>query len=415
MAEGASNVAIIREEYHVPGELRRAERPALLVGAGALVVALVLGLLLGDLGQFFRSYLVGYTFWLLVGVGCLAILMLQHLTGGVWGGTVRRFAEAGAITLLPLAIGVIPVILGARALYPWTDPVYVEEHETVEAKAGYLDLRFWAVRLIIYLVIWCVLALILNAWSLRHDRTADPSYRERMTRASALGMLLFAVTITGASVDLIMSLEPDWFSTIFGALVAITGIIAAFALMIIMVARLTQRGPLADVVSADHLHDVGKLLLAFTILWTYIAFSQFEIIWSGNIAFEVEYYARRFQGGWQWIALALLVLQFVLPLLLLLSRELKRGATWLIRVSVLTLVMQFLYVFWLIKPAFTPDEKALTIHPLDVLLPVGIGGLWIAVFLWRLRSRPVLPLHILPERHPRAPHHYTPEFEHGTH
>jgi len=374
------------------------QRLALIVGAVG-VIGLVIGFVL-DPGGLRRAFLPGWSYWTGIAVGSLAITMIQHLTGGVWGMTLRRFTEAGAFTI-PLMGVLYFLVVGSdvAAVYPWARPGVIESSPALELKAGYLDPTFFLIRVFVYFLVWTVFALILNAWSTRMDATGDLEYRQRLTRVSAPGIVLFAVTITLAAVDLIMSLEPEWFSTMFGVLIGMSMVLSAFSFMLVTLSLLTIRGPLRDVMSPEHFHDVGKLLHAFIILWTYFGFSQFVIIWVGNLPFEAVYYVNRLNGGWQWVALTLLVLQFIVPFVLLLSRGLKRNPRKLIFVAGLVMCMQVVNMFWYIQPAFSPREFRLDV--MNVVALAAVGGIWLAAFLWRLGSRPLLPLHVLPSRHPR--------------
>lgn len=389
---------LIETEYAAPTGLRQVQRLALVIGIlGAVLMALGW---LTDGEQFFRSYLFGYMFWTMVSVGCLGILMIQHLSGGVWGATLRRFLEAGAFLIPVMGILSLPLILfGMSDVYPWTHPEVVAESEVVAAKAAYLDVNFFRIRIVIYFVVWTLLALLLNNWSRAHDRSGDPRLRSRLTGISGPGMIVFAITVTLAAVDLVMSLEPEWFSTIYGGLIGIAMIISAFSLMIILLYLIAVRGPLRTVLSEEHFHDLGKLLLAFTILWTYIHFSQFLISYAGNLPVEAGYYNRRLHGGWEYVGLALLLFQFILPFLLLLSRYVTRSGRALARVAGLVFTMQVVNLFWVMMPAFR--EGKFGIHWMDIVAPLAVGGIWLALFIFRLNTRPLLPLHVLPLRHPR--------------
>lgn len=388
--------------------LRRAQVIALIVGVVG-VLALVLGAVL-DPSQFFRSYLLGWTYWLGLSLGCLGVLMLQHLSGGIWGKTIRRFLEAGAANVPLMAVLFVPLAFGLHALYPWTNHDLVQASELLHQKQVYLNVPFFLVRIALYFVVWFVLQMLLRRYSRRVDATASAHALGRLTSVSAAGMILYFLTVTLASVDLIMSLEPEWYSSIFGALVGAGMFLSAFALCIILLTWLTVRGPLGQVLSAEHFHDLGKLLLAFVIFWTYLAFSQFLIIWAGNLPTEISWYVRRLGGGWQWIGLALIVFQFALPFLLLLSRDLKRVARSLVIVAGIVVAAQMGNMTWLIVPSFY--GSGFRLHWMDIAAPIAVGGLWLALMLRTLSRSPLLPLNILPVHHPRAPH-VTTELEHA--
>ncbi|MDQ3855153.1 MAG: hypothetical protein M3281_02000 [Chloroflexota bacterium] len=389
----------IETEYTAPDAVHRFQRLALIVGiVGAIV--LVLALII-DPAQLRRSFMFAYLFWTSLAVGSLAITLLQHLSGGVWGRTLRRFTEAGAFTI-PLmgALFFLVVGWGLGDVYPWARPGVMQNSEALRTKEAYLNVPFFLLRIAIYFILWSLFALILNSWSTRLDSTGDLRYQARLTRVSAPGMVLFGVTITLGAVDLIMSLEPEWFSTIFGAIIGMTMVLNAFAFMIMMLALFTLRGPLRDIMSAEHFHDVGKLLHAFIILWTYFNFSQFLIIWVGNLPFEAVYYADRLLGGWEWVGLLVLVLQFIAPFLLLLSASIKRNPRALAAVALLVVVAGVVVSYWYVAPAFSPTKFSL--HWMDFVAFVALGGIWLAAFLWRLAARPLLPLYVLPLVHPRT-------------
>lgn len=372
--------------------------PSLGVGVVALVVAGVLGFLLNGLPVLFRSYLVGYIFWIGVALGCLGILLLQHIVNGAWGLVIRRILEAGSRTVLPMAILFLPILLfGMHDLYIWTNhDLPAENHalnHAVHAKEPYLNVPFFAVRALVYFAIWGGLAYLLSKWSSDQDRTANPRLADRMRTLSGPGIILFIIAVTFASVDWIMSLEPEWFSTIFGLLVLIGWALSALAFVIATIVVLSRFEPLSRVIRPAHLHDLGKLMLAFVMVWAYFSFSQFLIIWSGNLPEETPWYLRRMEGAWGYIGLALLALHFVLPFLLLLSRDLKRNASRISKVAIGILVMRLVDIVWLVAPSFHYTEQHFNPATglLYVLVPVGIGGLWLALFAWQLQKRPLVP------------------------
>ncbi len=396
---------MVDTEYSAPRELLRTQTLALIVGIVGLVL-LLLGAflpeeLLGGTEQFWRSYLMGWTYWTGVALGSLGVLMIQHLSGGVWGATLRRFLEAAALTIPVMGVLFVPLaLLGLPYVYEWTDPAFMRESEILSQKTGYLNTPFFLIRMLAYFVIWSVLAVLLHRWSSRLDRTGDYDYASRQARLSGPGMVLYAITMTLFTVDVLLSLDAEFFSTMWGPLVTLSMILAAFALMIVILSFLTVRGPLSQIVSGEHFLDVGKLLLAFTIVWTYLSFSQFLIIYSGNLPTEAQWYVTRLQGGWEWVGLALLVFQFILPFLLLLSRGLKRDPRMLVRVALLAFLMQYVNIIWLTVPNWHRDGFYLSW--MDLVAPIAFGGIFLMLFTAILRARPLLPLHVVPRRHPRA-------------
>jgi hypothetical protein len=368
------------------------ERPALVAGSAGLLVC-ALGAFLSP-EHFFRTYLVAYIFWLGIALGCMVIVMVQHLTGGSWGIVLRRFLESASRTLPLFVLFFVPLLLGLRRLYLWSDVAAVADpalRAKLEHKSLYLNVPFFLGRTAFYFAVWLAMAYFLNRWSREQDQTGDPSLPARFRRLSAPGLVLYGLTITFASIDWVMSLEPEWFSTIFGALFGTGQVLTAFAFAVAGLILLADRPPVADLLSPTVLRDLGSLLLAFVMLWAYMSFSQFLLIWSGNLPEEISWYVRRLQGGWQWVGLSLILFQFALPFLLLLSSDIKRNGRRLAAVAGFVLAMRFVDLFWMIVPA---ADAAIDWR--DVLLAlaalVGVGGIWMAVFLWQLGRMPLLPL-----------------------
>jgi hypothetical protein len=374
-----------------PPEVNQFQRRALIVGVVATAVCL-LGAIF-NLDQFFRSYLVAYVFWLGITLGCLAILMLQHMSGGAWGLVIRRLLESATRTLPLLALLFLPVAFGVRSVYIWAlpppDASEALKH-ALEHKALYLNVPFFLARAVFYFAAWNVMSYFLNKWSLEQDRTGHRPLTTKIQSLSGPGLVLYGLTVTFASVDWLMSLEPQWFSTMYGMLIMGSQGLSAMAFIIAVVVVMSQYKPLSEVIKPRHLHDLGKLMLAFLMLWAYFSFSQFLIIWAGNLPEEIPWYVRRLQSSWKWLGLALVVLQFALPFVLLLSRDLKRNARRLVIVATTVIVMRLVDLIWLTGPEF--HEGALRIHWMDLLMPIGLGGLWLAYFAHQLKARPLLPI-----------------------
>jgi hypothetical protein len=392
--------------YAPPSVVKRWQQRSLIAGA-VFTLILIVGFVL-DRGQFFRSYLFAFSFWTGLSVGALALLMLQHLTSGGWGLVIRRVLEAATQTIPLMLILFVPIVLGAHSLYSWTDAEEVAKHPAVATRASYLNLPFFTVRAAIYFATWLLLAFLLNRWSQLQDRTADRQYTKRMSMLSGPGMVLLVFTVTFASIDWFMSLEPEWFSTIYGFIFVGSWALSALAFVIAAMAALSKHEPMHSIVAQTHFHDLGKLLLALVMLWTYFSFSQFLIIWSGNLPEEIHYYLPRIQGGWGAIALAVVVLHFAFPFLFLLSRSLKRDAGKLVIVALLILVMRLIDLFWTITPSFTHEH--FHISWMDVVAPIGMGGLWLGVFTWALSKQPLIPINdpqyetVLEQAHAHAGH-----------
>ena len=241
---------------------------------------------------------------------------------------------------------------------------------------------FFIARTIFYFAVWTLYSYLLSKWSAEQDRTGDPRLISRMRAVSAPGLVVFTFTATFAFVDWIMSLEPEWFSTMYGAMFLVGQMLEAFALVIALVIVLSQWKPIQQYITPQHFHDLGNLLLAFTVLWAYLSFSQFLIIWAGNLPDEVPWYVRRLGQGWGFVAVLLVIFHFCLPFLLLLQRDVKRRATLLLKVCCLMLAVRMIDVYWVIEPSFYGNR--VQIHWADFVTPVAVGGFWLALFFWQL-------------------------------
>lgn len=369
--------------YMAGPEVNRLQKPALLVGVVALALCAVEAYLSPT--QFFRSYLLGFLFWTGIALGCMAIVMLQYLTGGDWGMVIRRPLESATRTLPLIALFFVPLLFGLRRIYGWTEPGDEPSHQVT-----YLNIPFFLARAAFYFLVWLGLAYLLNKWSREQDSSSDPRLSRRLQRLSGPGLVLYGLTATFAGVDWIMSLEPHWYSTIFGIIIIGGQGLSAMAFIIAVLAWLAQTKPMADVLLPRHFHDLGKLLLAFVMLWAYFAFSQLLIMWIGNLPEEIPWYMHRLQGGWQGIGIALIVFHFALPFALLLSRDLKRNAQALAFLALGIVFMRWVDLFWLTAPEFYAGN--FHVHWMDFLAPIGLGGVWLAFFIWQLQNRPLLPV-----------------------
>lgn len=377
--------------YTAPPEVGRFQQRAMMVGilfglaslSGAFV----------NIEQFFRAYLIGFVFWIGITLGCLGLLMLQYLTSGAWGTVIRRVLEAGTRTLPLMIILFVPLaVFGLTHIYQWVHPDLIKDEaarKIIEQKHLYLNTSFFWVRAGIYFLVWGGLVWFLNKWSRENDRTADSKYLSWLTKLSGPGIVFFVFMVSFASFDWVMSLDAEWFSTIFGLLFVVNWVLSAFAFVITVMVLLSTRKPMLGVVAPAHFHDMGKLLLAFVMLWAYFSFSQYLIIWSGNIPEETKWYLHRLRGGWGYIGLALVLLHFALPFVLLLSRDLKRNARTLMGVALLVFVMRFVDLTWLIVPEFHRGE--LHFDWMDFVVPIGFGGVWLWYFAWQLKKRPLFP------------------------
>jgi hypothetical protein len=373
--------------YAAPPEVGRFQQRALVVGVVFLLVFLAGALV--NVEQFYRGYLIGFVFWIGITLGCLGLLLLQYLTSGAWGTVIRRVLEAGTRTLPLMILLFVPLAaFGLSHIYHWVHPELIKDEaarKIVEMKHAYLNPSFFWIRAVIYFLVWGALAYFLNRWSNESDRTAEPKFRSWLTKLSGPGIVLFVFTVSFASFDWVMSLDPEWFSSIFGLLFVVNWVLSAFAFVITAMVLLSTRKPMLGIVAPTHFHDLGKLLLAFVMLWAYFSFSQYLIIWSGNIPEETKWYLHRLRGGWGYVGLAIVLLHFALPFVLLLSRDLKRNARTLMRVALLVFIMRFIDLLWLIVPEFHRGE--LHFGWMDFVAPIGIGGIWLWYFSWELKKR----------------------------
>jgi hypothetical protein len=362
---------------------------ALIVGVVCLVVT-VIELFLRPV-QFFRSYLFGEVFWLGIGLSTMGLLMLHHLVSGRWGFVLRRSLEAGARTLMWMAVFFIPVVIGMHELYTWSHPAAVAASPMLQQKQFYLNTPFFVVRQIGYFAVWIILALLLTRFSARQDETGDPDLVRRMRNVSGPGLAIYGFTVTFAGFDWVMSLDPSFFSTIYGMMFVITEAVGGMAFITLVAYFLSKREPFSEIIKPSQFHDFGNLLLVFTILWAYLSFCQFLIIWSGNLQNEIPWYVSRINRNWAGIALALVIFHFAVPLLLLLQRVVTFQKRYLAWVAGLLFVMSILDLFWLMVPSY--ETAGPQFHWSDWLALVGLGGIFLAIYCSELKRRPLMPLH----------------------
>jgi len=340
---------------------------------------------------FASSYLLAFVFWLALAGGSLALLMIHHLVSGRWGFVIQRPVEAAARTMPLFALLFIPVVLCMHELYEWTHLEVVAQDRVLSGKAGYLNEKFFLIRAAIYFVVWTGLAFTISSWSNKLDHTEDAETVKKIRALSAIGIVAFAITMTFASFDWVMSLEPHWFSSIYGALFMVGQGLATFAFMSMMAAYMGKREPLHGVITPRQYHDVGNMMFAFTILWTYMSFSQFIIIWSGNLPEETFWYLDRGGPGWLPVSFILAACNFVLPFVFMLIANNKRNPDRLKKIAFWVFTVRAIDYYWQIAPTFR--DNALDLHWLDAATFVGIGGLWLAVFFAILKRRPLLIKH----------------------
>jgi hypothetical protein len=378
------------QEYQAPESVGRLQQRAFIVGVIALVIALYGAVRAPEL--FYRSYLMSFMLVLGLAVGSLGLLMLQHLVNGHWGIIIRRSLESATRTLPLIAALFLPIVFfGMKYLYSgWLDPEELRKEPLSQFQQTYLTAGRFQVRALIYFIIWLALMVIFNSLSKQQDANReDRALRRRLIVLAGPGIILYVFVMTFAAIDWVMSLSPHWASTIYGFLFVAGQLISSMSLMIAVVVLLARSEPFASVLQQRHLHDLGKLLLAFVMLWAYFDFSQLLIIWSGNQPEEISFYRTRLYGAWGVVAVIVVIFHFFVPFFLLLSRDLKRDAKVLPKIAIWLIFMRLVDLFWMTRPEFT--SRAVPTW-LDVVLPIAFGGLWLGLFAFNLKQMPLLPL-----------------------
>jgi hypothetical protein len=376
--------------HDVRRDFPRARRVSLAVGIGALV-ATSLGGALGSAERFSHAWLIAVLLWLGVAVGCLAVALMHQLTGGQWGAAIERVLEAAARTIPWLALAFLPIVFWLPSLYEWARPARVAADPALAHKAIYLNVPFFVARAVVYFVIWAILARLLDRWSVERDEAAHPAVTIRLRGLASVGLIALGLTVSFAAMDWVMSLEARWYSTVFGGLVGVGWIMTAFAFAIAVATLAGNREPFAALLSAKVRLDLGNLLMTFVILWTYLAFVQLLICWSGNIPEEVSWYVRRLNGGWQGVAVFLGAGRFLIPLFVLLSRAAKRSPAVMAAVSLFLVGTEWVNDVWLVLPSVHPT--AFSLDWLDVAASVGLGGVWLSLFFRLLARRSLVAWH----------------------
>jgi hypothetical protein len=368
---------------------------------GAVGLLACAGLLVLGAEAFFRGYLVAWLFWAGVSLGSLALLMLHHLVAGGWGAVGQRHFEAASLTIFVMALLYVPLLFGMHALYEWTHAEVVASDAVLQHKKPYLNVPFFMIRMVIYFGFWGACAWFFRRWSVRLGETGDADLAQRMRQLAAGGLVGHVLLITFASLDWIMSLEPHWFSSVFGWMIAVSEVLTALAVAILALSWLRRSGNSASGGSSDgagdigrlfstkYLHDYGNLLLAFVVLWMYMVFVQFIIMWAGNVPEDIEWYVARREAPWGWISPVLVIFHFALPFFTLLLRRAKRSRTALPVLAGGLLGMHLLYLAWLVWPAF--EHVGLLTVAVAVAAFIGLGGLWCAGYAFFLARRPLVP------------------------
>ena len=376
-------------EFKAPESVARLQRGALIAGGIALLLAIFAAIKSPQI--FYPSYLMGYLLILGLTLGSLGLLMLQHLTGGQWGIIIRRPLESATRTLPLLAVLFLPIVFGMKYLYgAWLDPERVHEEPLSAMQQGYLTQHGFYIRAIIYFVVWIALMLIFNSWSRQQDvDQGNRALRRRFKMLAGPGIILYVFVMTFAAIDWVMSITPHWASTIYGFLFVAGQLISSMSLMIAVVVLLSRTAPMAGLIQKRHIHNLGKFLLAFVMLWAYFDFSQLLIIWSGNQPEEITFYRARLYGGWGTVAVIVLIFHFFVPFFLLLSRSLKLNTRLLSKVAIYMIFMRLVDLFWMTRPEFTRHAFPSWI---DLVVPVALIGLWLGFFAFNLQAMPLLPL-----------------------
>jgi hypothetical protein len=380
-----------RPDLMAPPVVKTIRTRSLAIGLIFAVISLMLAVFHPD--EFFRGYLLGYMAWLGVTLGSMAILMIRHLTGGGWGMVIRRILGAAMRCLPLMALLFVPILFGLPRLYVWARPLdsiadkHFREH-LQDITRTYLTVHGFILRAAIYLAIWNLLSFLLTKWSKEQD---SPPLRDNSSRFKAVsgpGLILYAFTISFAAIDWIMSIDPSWISTIYGLLILIGELLSAMCFAVVVERILVNYKPMSELLKPNFVHDHGKWMLTFTMVWAYFSFSQWLIIWAGNLPEEITWYMRRLNGGWGFVGLFLVVFQFAVPFVFLLSRPFKQDVRRLVWLAAWIMLMRYLDLFWIIEPNFA---KTFSLTAADVVVPVAIGGIWLAYFFHNLNSLPLLP------------------------
>jgi hypothetical protein len=387
------SAASLRPETMTPPVAKKIADRSLIIGVIFAVISLLGAFWRPQ--EFFRGYLLSYMDWLGVTLGSMAILMIRHLTGGGWGMVIRRILGAAMRCIPLMAILFIPLLFGLRYLYPWARPlseiadVHLREHLEQITKS-YLSVPFFVVRAAFYLAIWNLLSFLLSKWSKETDKPGAPDHTHRFKAVSGPGLILYAFTISFAAIDWIMSIDPSWISTMYGLIILIGEMVAAISFAVVVERILVDYKPMSDWLKPDFVHDHGKWMLAFIMVWAYFSFSQWLIIWAGNLPDEITWYMKRGYHGWGIVWFVLAIGHFVIPFVLLLSRPFKRNIRKLVWLAVWLLFMRYLDLFWIIEPNFS---NSFTVTWADFVVPIAMGAFWFWYFFRNLNSLPLLPVY----------------------
>jgi hypothetical protein len=399
-------VRVTPKDFAPPAVIDRMRSRALVVGVVFSVLALALTLGLSRWDLFLRAWLHSFMFWLGLTSGSLALLMLQYTSGGNWGRLGRRIWEAAAGNWWLMFLFWLPLAVGVKTLFPWAriwdDPsksAQLLAHYGPDKIHYYLNVPFFLVRGVLYFAGWAILYMLLKRWSVREEAgTTTPAQFVFIQNLSGFGIVFYAASITFASIDWTMSLYPEWWSTVWGMLFMVGQVLTTFCFTIWLFTRLSAIEPVSRIFKIDYLHDFGKLMFAFVVLWAYLSFSQWLIIWSGNMLSEIRWYIMRLQNGWQYFGTILIFVHFVFPFAVLLSRNTKRSRNRIVMIAFLVMFMRLVDLFWLTAPNFYPGTGAGLNNfgwqdaAMYILCPIAMGGVWLFFFFLRLSKRSLMPV-----------------------
>ena len=380
------------QEMMAPPVTRTIQSRSLIIGIVFSVGAIIGGVF--QPGEFFRGYLLAFMAWLGVTLGSMAILMIRHLTGGGWGTVIRRVMGAAMRCIPLMTVLFIPILFGLHRLYIWDRPLSavadakLREH-LQDITKSYLSVSGFIWRAVIYFAIWNVLSFLLTKWSREQDAPNPRMNAQKFKALSGPGLILYAFTISFAAIDWLMSIDPSWISTIYGLIVLIGEVLSAMCFAVVIERILVKYRPMSGWLRPDFVQDHGKWMLTFLMLWAYFSFSQLLIIWAGNLPDEITWYFRRFHGGWPAVGVALIFFHFVIPFVLLLSRPFKRDVRQLVWLAIWLMIMRLVDLFWIIEPNFS---SSFTVTWADVVLPIGMGGIWLWFYFGNLNSMPLLSI-----------------------
>ena len=364
------------------------------LGTVALVIGII-GLLASggawmvDSTRFFHAWLTSFVFWLSLALAGLFFTMLHYLTAAHWSVVLRRISEALMMQLPWLILAFVPILFGMHDLFHWSHADVMAHDEALAAKSGYLNIAFFAIRAVAFFAVWSIFALVLRKRSLAQDAKPDVDHIAGLRRTAGGGMLLFAVTVTYASFDWLMSLQPHWYSTIFGVYYFGGLFLSGVSLMAVVCWVLRSNGALKNTISVEHYHDLGKLMFAFTIFWAYIGFSQYFLIWYGNIPEETAWFLSRWQGTWKPVSLILVFGHFVIPFIVMIFQRVKRQIPLLGTVAIWYLIMHWVDLYWMVYPSYQPEGASLSW--IEFAPMIGLGGVFIALFWRSFTKHPTVP------------------------